>query len=103
MRPSRRFSADSVSVEPYTGTGAYGPVYGPAVDCAGKVSYVRQLVRGANGEEVVSEVTFYGDPADAASFPPESCVTIDGNTTTVITSGTQGRPGQTVLLKVTCQ
>lgn len=102
MKPSHMFSADSVSVEPYTGEGAYGPVFGTAVDCVGKVSYMRQLVRGVNGEEVVSEVTFYGNIDDAASFAPQSRVTIDERTTIVITSGTQGRPGYPVFLKVTC-
>jgi len=98
----RSLLRDPLSVEPHSGEGAYGPVYAAAVTVFGKVTMSRQLVRNSIGVEVVSEMTVYGDPDDEASFPPQSRVTFDGRVSTVITSGVQSRPGQPVLLKVTC-
>jgi len=91
-----------MSVEAYSGSGAYGPVYAAAVTVLGKVSYTRQLVRNADGIEVISEVTAYVHPDDAAPFMPESQVTIDSRVSTVITVGPQSRPGEAVLVKVMC-
>jgi hypothetical protein len=99
----RSLLRDSIAVEAYSGDGAYGPVYAGSVTVLGKVSYMRQLVRDADGEEVVSEVTAYVHPDDAAPFVPESRVTIDGRATTVIGAGPQGRPGEAVQVKVTCK
>jgi hypothetical protein len=90
-------------VEMWTGEGAYGPVYAAPVVVPCKVAYTRQLVRGANGEETVSEVTSYVHPDYAAPCVPESRVTIDGRATTVIGAGPQGRPGEAVQVKVTCK
>ena len=99
----RSLCKDSIAVEAYSGSGAYGPIYAGPVTVLGKVSYTRQLVRNADGEEVVSEVTAYVHPDDAAPFVPESRVTIDGRSTTVIAAGPQGRPGEAVQVKVTCK
>ena len=102
MRPSPSLFRDTVSVETYTGESSYGPIYGAAVSVFGKVSTFRQLVRNAAGEEVVSEATVYVRPADASSFTPESRITIDGRASVVLSVASCGRPGQTVITKVTC-
>jgi hypothetical protein len=103
VRPSPALFRDSVSVEAYTGDGAYGPVYAAAATVLCKLSYVRQLVRDANGDEAVSEATLYVRPADSAAFVPESRLTIGAYTTTVLGVSPQGRPGETDLVKVTCR
>ena len=73
----------SVSVEPYKGSGAYGPQYGPAVNVKCFRDDRRQLVRAPNGDEVVSETTIYCRLTE--NIPAESRVTLSGRTTTVIT------------------
>lgn len=74
----------TVQVEPYLGTGPFGPKYGPAqpVECwrADK----RRLVRNADGREVVAETTLY--MRLSVDCPPESRVTVDGRARTVITA-----------------
>ena len=99
----RRLCKDSITVEAYSGSGGDGPVYAAPVTVLGKVSYMRQLVRDAEGAETVSEVTAYLHPDDAAPFVTDSRVTMDGLTTTVIMAGPQGRPGEAVQVKVTCK
>jgi len=100
---STRLFRDSVSVETFTGNGAYGPIFAASVTVLCKVSFVLQLVRNANGEEVVSEVTLYALPADEAKFTPDSRITFATRTSTVLGVSPQGRPGETVLVKVTCK
>jgi hypothetical protein len=102
MRPSGFVFRDSVTVEPYLGTGAFGDAYGPAVTVACRKEAVRQLVRNSDGQEVVSEATIYAAPEYEASFRNGSLVTIDGRTSTVLGISPQGRPGQTDLIRVTC-
>jgi len=99
----RSLRKDSITVEAYSGEGGDGSLYDAPVTVPCKVSYTRQLVRDAVGEEVVSEVTAYVHPDDAAPFVTDSRVTIDGNLTYVITAGPQGRPGEAVQVKVTCK
>ena len=98
----RRLTRDAVSFEPFLGESAYGPTYGPAVTVLGKVSMTRQLVRDADGEEVVSEMTVYLHPDDAAAIVPESRATYAARSSTVIGVSPAGRPGETDLVKVTC-
>ena len=99
----RRLLQDPVTFEPYEGDGAFGPVYGTAVTVLGKVSMTRQLVRDAQGDEVVSEMTIYLDPADAAAFTADAHVSVDGYESRVISSAEQARPGEPVLTKVMCR
>ena len=99
---SRRLMRDSITFAPFLGEGAYGPVYDDPVILLGKVSMTRQLVRNANGEEVVSEMTVYLHPADAAAITPESRATFDGRAATVLGVSQQARPGETTQAKVTC-
>lgn len=99
----RRLLRDLVICTPYAGEGALGPVYGAAVQAYGRVEMTRQLVRDANGVEVVSEMTIYLHPDDAAAYVPEARVTAGGRTSTVIAASTHSRPGQAVLVKVVCR
>jgi len=97
-----RLLRDSVSVQTYTGHAAYGPVLATAVTVLCKVSMVRQLVRNSDGAEVVSEMTVYAHPDDEATFTPQSTVTFGSRVGTVLSVAAQGRPGETVLVKVVC-
>lgn len=73
-----------VTVEAYQGDGAYGPVYAAPATVRCFVDDKRRLVRTAEGDEAVSETTLYvGDLT--ADIPPESRVTVNGRTTTVLT------------------
>lgn len=72
-----------VTVEAYQGDGAYGAVYAAPVTVRCMVDDRRRLVRTAEGDEAVSETTLYvGDLT--ADIPPESRVTVNGRTTTVL-------------------
>jgi len=81
----------TVSVQPYLGTGAYGPQYGPAVNVKCFRDDTRRLVRAANGDEVVSETTFYCDLG--VNVTPESVVNIGTRSTTVIAVKTRDGGG----------
>lgn len=109
MKIRRSQLKDTVSVETHSGEGAYGPVYetdgsGNPVVHTIRWNYdgTRRLVRGANGEEVVSEGTGQAHPDDAAQFTPESRLTIDGRTSTVLAVNPQTIRGQMHHLKVVC-
>jgi hypothetical protein len=103
MRPNPvSLFRDSVSVETYSGDSAYGALHADSVAVQCKVSAVQNLVRNAEGVEVVSSVTLYVKPEDAALFTPESLVTVAGNTSVVLTVAPQARPGETVYAKVMC-
>ncbi|PBC80113.1 hypothetical protein BX265_4949 [Streptomyces sp. TLI_235] len=73
-----------ITVEPYLGSSAYGPKYGPEV--TGVRCFLEErtrLVRAPGGEEVVSSSTAYAPLATVC--PARSRVTLpDGRTTTVI-------------------
>lgn len=69
-------------VEPYLGTGAHGPLYGPPVTVRCFVEDKRRLLRGPNGSEVISETTAYCTLGTVA--PAESRVQVNGRTTTVL-------------------
>jgi hypothetical protein len=53
------FLVHTVTVEPWTGSGAYGDVWGTPFGIACFVEDKRRLVRAADGSEVVSETTVY--------------------------------------------
>jgi hypothetical protein len=71
-----------VTVEPFEGTGPFGPEYGEQVIERAFVDEKRKLVRNAAGAEVVSETTVYMR-LDAVC-PAESRVTVNERTTFVI-------------------
>ena len=75
---------DLVSVETYAGEGAYGPTYAAAVTVPCNVEVTRRLVRNAAGDEVVSESTLTIHPDDLATFTPESRLTFESRTSTVL-------------------
>jgi hypothetical protein len=89
-------------VETFAGSGGLGPIYADAVTVLCKASAIRQLVRDDAGVEVISELTLYVHPSDAASFLSQSRLAFAGNTSTVLSAAPQARPGETVLVKVTC-
>lgn len=77
-----RLRTHTITVEPYTGSGAYGSTYGAPVQVACRVEDVRRLVRAASGDEVVSSTTVYCDAG--VVIPAESRVTVKGRVTTVL-------------------
>ncbi|WP_116051682.1 hypothetical protein [Amycolatopsis palatopharyngis] len=81
MLPSY-FRTHTITVEPYEGGGAYGPIFGTGVAVECRVEDKVQLVRSSAGEEVVSSATAYCDTSVLA--PPGSRVTVKGRTTTVL-------------------
>jgi hypothetical protein len=74
----------TVTIEPYQGNGANGPVYGAPVTVKCFRDDKRRLVRGSNGSQVVSESTVYCLPGTVA--PPESRINLGTRVATVITS-----------------
>lgn len=72
-----------ITVEPYQGAGAYGPVYGPPVTVRCLLDQQTRMVRAPDGADTVSGTTAYCPPGTTA--PPGSRLTLpDGRTTTVI-------------------
>ena len=100
MKIRRSVLKDTVAVETYSGESAYGPMYGPSVSVRCNIDPTRRLVRAAGGSEAVSEATLYVHPDDAASFTPQSRVTISGRTSWVLTLSEQSLRGYQVLAKV---
>lgn len=73
----------TVTVEPYAGDSAYGPVYGPPAVVRCFLDERTRTVRRADGEEVTSSSTFYARLD--TDCPAESRVTLPtGRVTTVI-------------------
>jgi hypothetical protein len=102
----RLLSGDTVTVTPYSGEGAYGPVYGDPVEVDCRVTYERKLVRNAEGDETVSEMTLYilptvGGTATVDLFQPESPVTHLGRQGRVIGVAPHRGMGLPVLVEVT--
>jgi hypothetical protein len=95
----------AVQVEPYTGNGAYGDTWGPAVPVVAFVDQARRLVRDKDGSQVVSESTVYAPLGTIA--PPRSRVTFpDGTQTLVITAKTRDGFGQDALpehVEIVCE
>jgi hypothetical protein len=74
----------TVTIEPFQGSGANGPVYGAPVEVPCFRDDKRRLVRAPNGSQVVSEATVYCQPGTIA--PPESRVDLGSRVATVITT-----------------
>lgn len=90
-----RLRTHTISVEPYTGSGAYGSVYGPPVSVTCRVEDVVRLVRSSSGDEAVSSTTVYCD-ADVV-IPAESRVTVNGRVTTVLSVANPSTGGRSAL------
>jgi hypothetical protein len=86
MTEAAYWFVNTVTVEPYLGNNAKGPVYGSAttVDCW--VEDEIKLVRDGQGSQVVSSATLYAAIGDADHFPPKSKVTTSTRTGFVITN-----------------
>lgn len=73
-----------VTIEPYDGSSAYGPLYGAPVTVRCFLDEQTRLVRAADGHDVTSNATLYCR-LDAVTAPPESRVTLpDGTQRTVV-------------------
>jgi hypothetical protein len=102
MKIRRSLLTDTVTVETFSGSGAFGSVVADPVNVKVKADTTRRLVRDADGAEVVSELTLFVHPDDEAKFTPESKLSYSGRTSTVLTVSPQSFRGSMVLVKVTC-
>ncbi|SDM46394.1 hypothetical protein SAMN04487981_101605 [Streptomyces sp. cf386] len=73
----------TVTVEPYEGNSAVGPLYGQPVQVRCFLEEKNRLVRAPDGREVTSSTTFYCR-LDAVDAPPESKVTLPGDRQTTV-------------------
>lgn len=74
----------TVQVEPFTGDGAYGPVYGPKKDVRGWLDDARHRTLDATGSEVTAGSRLFLPLG--ADCPVRSRITLpDGRTTTAVT------------------
>lgn len=78
------FWVHTVAVEPRTGAGAAGALYGPSVDVACFVDDTTKLVRATSGEEVVSVATVMTDKVWAGTFTDGARITWKGRTSYVV-------------------
>lgn len=81
------FYVHEVTVRPLTGTGAFGPIYGPETTVPCFIDNTRGLVRNGEGAEIVSETTLTAPPQHAGAFPPGTEVDLPDRTATVIKAG----------------
>lgn len=85
----------TASIEPYEGSGAYGDVFGTAFTLPCYYEGRRQIVRGADGDETVSEGVLYADLG--TEIPTGSKVSVVGRDTRVLTVSTFDDGGLTGL------
>ena len=79
------FYIHTVGVETYQGTGINGAVYAASVNVPCFVDDSTHLVLDKVGKEVVSQTVIFTDPSNAALFPTDSRVTVNGRKAHVIT------------------
>lgn len=79
-----QLAGEDIEIEPYLGSGSFGDTHGPPVTVRAIVDEKRRMVRGPNGDQVVSETTVYC-PLDT-NAPTDSRVTVRGTQTTVISA-----------------
>lgn len=87
------FYVHKATVETWQGAGAYGDVYAAPVTVPCFAEAKIQLVRGKDGQQVVSGSTLFMAAADGALFAPDSRVTVGGRVSYVITQNTNDAPG----------
>lgn len=75
----------TIQVKNRTGEGAYGPVHAAERTVKCQLDWKRRMVRGSNGNDVITTATLRFDPAE--NIPVESLITIDGTPYTAIQSG----------------
>jgi len=93
---------DVVAVETFSGESAYGPIYGTSANVTCNANQTRTLVRGANGEEVLSELTLQVASTDEDKFAPETRVTFASRTSTVISVSRKTFRGLVAVVEVVC-
>lgn len=74
MRVPTALLRERITVEPFEGSGAYGPVYGAAFTLRARVEGRRRAVRTTGGTDVIASATATIRP-DAREVPVESKVT----------------------------
>lgn len=72
-----RLLPQTVTIQPYLGTGAYGDTFGPAVTVPARVDRTRKLIESAAGQQVVSEATVIVQPG-TVEYPIKSKITLPG-------------------------
>lgn len=102
MKVRRSLLKDTVAVETYSGEGAYGPVYAAAANVPCHIDNDERLVRSMGGDEVVSSARLTIHPANAAAFTPESRLTIQGRSSTVISTNVKTVRGSACHAEVIC-
>jgi hypothetical protein len=87
------FFTQSASVETFGGSGANGDIFAAAVVIAGHLDDGQQWETTETGQQVVSRTKFYTRLAHADLFTPESRVTVNGRTATVVTARLRNADG----------
>lgn len=72
------FFTQPAEVEPFLGAGPSGDLYGPKVTVNGFLDDGVMREQSDRGEILVTRTKFYCNLSAAASFPPESRVTVNG-------------------------
>lgn len=90
----------TVTITPYLGDGAEGPMYGTAVTARARVVGRRRQVTTANGTNIVAPATVTLRPG--VSVPAESKITHDGQTYTVLEVSTAMQLGSDYCTRLIC-
>lgn len=80
----RRLLPQTVTIAPYVGDGAYGPVWGTAYTVPARVEHTNQLVRDRSGNEVVARSTIFIQPRAVLPEVGSKVTVPDGSTWPVI-------------------
>lgn len=78
MRIPKWMLDQEIQYQPYSGSGAYGPVYEDTVTTQARVEYTRTKTMDDEGNEVVSGTKLYTGPDETLN--PSAKVFHDGNT-----------------------
>jgi len=73
------WATSDVTVEPYTGPGAWEDGYGAPVTVLAFVEFVNRTVTSSDGTQVVSEATFYCGPEYRGSITDKARVRLPGD------------------------
>lgn len=86
MKLSAKYLPHTVTVEAKTGHSSTGPVYADPVPLRCMADGTRRLVRGPDGNELVSSLTLICEAGKASTAPPGARVTWGSTVTTVVAS-----------------
>ena len=98
----RSLLKSTVSVETYGGDGAYGPVYAAPRTIPCNIETKHRLIRNANGDEYVDQPVLTVHPDDVPAFTPETRLTVQGRTSTVLSVAVLSFRGGTSHGEVSC-